>query len=865
MATQSDVVSRMVATLAITEPDLDTSVGSVTRKILDAVAQQVADSYVDGHLLAYQYDIDSKVEADLDDFVQLFGLSRIAAKRATGVVTFQRGAGTATTAVFIPVNTEIASSQAGGINGSTLVQTATPSVIPQNTTTVEVPVQAVIPGVEGNVGAGLLTRFRSPIEGVLAVTNIQPLSGGIGAETDSELRARWKRTVFRSLAGTESMYLGIALNHESCFGANVLGATKTHREQVQILHPTETDDERTKGVGVVDLDDVRFAYPDTAIVGPHLDGANVLVRGYDYELDTSVRPPRLLMLSDTYLTGEFNQDGVPLTAGTVGSVFDLTFEYAPEATRNLPGQGITNRVDVWCAGRKIAVASQAVIFQANKRFVPDFGSPYCVDNYVREDQARPKVSNIFIPLAFGPIIDLPNTLNVAGQTYKNGEDYWLVHDDTADGWAANSRFGLEWKASSAPTTVINPVFIVGENDDYLYNQMVEQIQSGIERWRLVGIDAVAHAAKLQELRFNLAIMYSRGASPDLTNSAIETSLNTFLRSLSFGATVQVSDVIQAVHNASGVDNVRLLDARDWGGYNPAEPNKYGVGIQRVVNGRVVESYVEGDDATPYDITFGEAEIPIFESIRGDRLDRTGVAPSGIPAVRAQNTFYKGVPQPSAGGGTGEPGGGTGFPPPGYPNAGSLAPTLAARQATGERGVNTTTVIWDETPSASGYVVFRNSETTPFRSVGPANGTFKSDRVVFPNEAPGTTFYVHSYVAYDEDGTIPPNALSAPSNPCRPLTADGGTGEIVLTGTREGNQVTLTWTEFGPTIQGYSIFMDSVNNPLASLGPANGTPRGLTIMVSVPSGSHTFVVKGYTQHTGSAANATYGPQSNPVTL
>lgn len=635
MATQSDVASRIVATLAITEPDLDTAVGSVTRKIIDAFAQQLADSYVDQHLLTYQYDIDSKIDADLDDFVQLFGISRIAAKRATGVVVFTRGAGDTSTTVNIPIHTQIASSLSGSAGQAVVVQTVTPGFMDRGVSSVEVPVQAVEPGLAGNTGAGLLTRFRTPVEGVLGVTNVQSLTGGVGQETDSELRARWKRTVFRSLAGTEAMYLGIALNHPNCFGANVLGATKTHTEQIQI---------GTDRTGVSSLDDVLFAYAETALMGPHLAGSQVMLRGHDFDIDTSVRPPKVKMLIDDFVY--ILDSGEAETRSVVGEVFDLTYEYAPKDSRNLPAEGITNRVDVWCAGVQAATASQAVIFSAAKRFVADYGSPYWVYNFVRQDRSAPAVNNVFIPLAFGPIIEVPETLSVGDTTYHRNEDYWLVHDDTPFGYTATSRFGLEWAASRIPTA-LKPVFIVGENDDYIYNQMIEDIQGGIERWRLTGIDAQAHQAKLQYLRFNIAVMYDRGATPEIVNGQIENALQNYLHGLTFGSTVQASDVLAAIHAAPGVDNVRFLDARDWVTYSPASVNSFGVGIQRVVldnNKRpsVVESYVNPATGEALDITFGDSEIPVYESFRGDRLTSSGQAPSGTPAVRAQNTFWKGV-------------------------------------------------------------------------------------------------------------------------------------------------------------------------------------------------------------------------------
>jgi hypothetical protein len=54
MASQSDVSTQLIQALGISVPDLDTSVGSVARKIIDAVSSQIADASVDTQLLTYQ-------------------------------------------------------------------------------------------------------------------------------------------------------------------------------------------------------------------------------------------------------------------------------------------------------------------------------------------------------------------------------------------------------------------------------------------------------------------------------------------------------------------------------------------------------------------------------------------------------------------------------------------------------------------------------------------------------------------------------------------------------------------------------------------------------------------------------------------
>jgi len=66
---RDDIVTQMRDALLISDPEVDTSVGTPLRKILDAVGNSLADAYVENHLLSYAYDIDSKIDADLDAFL----------------------------------------------------------------------------------------------------------------------------------------------------------------------------------------------------------------------------------------------------------------------------------------------------------------------------------------------------------------------------------------------------------------------------------------------------------------------------------------------------------------------------------------------------------------------------------------------------------------------------------------------------------------------------------------------------------------------------------------------------------------------------------------------------------------------------
>lgn len=621
----SDIIDQIRSTLAVTDPDLDTSAGSVTRKIIDAVGESIAESYLDQHMLSYTYDIDSKMEGDLDSFCQAVGgISRLAAKRATGSVTFTRS-GTVSSTVVVPVNTQINSSASTVVS----VVTVTSGTLLPGQTSLTLPVQAVIAGPEGNVAADALTILATAVEGVTAVTNLAPLTGGLAQETDSELRERWKRTVFRSMAGTEAMYLATALDDPNVTAANVLGSSKRRREQVQVA----------TGVAATVVDDLAFAFPTGVFVGANIDGGTLMIKDVDYTWDTSVNPPQVVIdpSVSTYDTGEKDGSGNPVLAPIEGAILDVDFEYTPQASRNDPtgsrfgGSSIINRVDVWCAGKRAVAAQQSVVFSSAKRFSAVSTDPYPLAQFVRLDDTHPTNNNIFVPLAFGPILSVPDVLSIGGSTYGRvgaptagvtyPNAYRIVHRDDAFGYTATSLFGLEWDPANIPAN--GTVFTIGGNGTYTFNEVPRSVQAQVDRWRLVGVDAKAHAAKEVTLRFNLAVMYDRGANQDVVNEAIDLAISKHLGKVGLGGVVQASDIENAVHNVSGVDNVRFQVLSDHPGATYATRNTYDLGIQRVVTGTVTDTYIS-TSGWPIDIVYGDSETPAFESTR--------------IAVKAQNTF-----------------------------------------------------------------------------------------------------------------------------------------------------------------------------------------------------------------------------------
>lgn len=623
-ANVNDIVGQMRQALAISDPDLDTSVGTTTRKIIDAVGESIAEGYLDQHMLSYVYDIDSKTDADLDTFTQAVGgISRLAAKRAVGTVTFVRS-GSLTSTVLIPVNTQINSNTEPLVS----VQTITGAVIQPGQTSVTVAVQAVVAGPSGNLPANTLRFLAQTIEGVGTVTNMQPLTGGVNQETDAELRERWKKTVFRSMAGTESMYLGVALDDPNVTAALVLGASRRRSEQVQI----------SGGEATSTADDVAYVFPTGVFLGANLADNVLMLKDLDYSWDTVSNPPRVVINAGVtqYDTGVRDEDGNPVMESIEGAVLDLEYEYTPKSSRNDPdgsrfGTSTMSKVDVYLAGKRPKDAVQSVVFRSSQAFTNDSNATLYTGRFIRPDGSRPAASNVFIPLAFGPIISVPDTLTIGGSVYgrrggptsgiTHPNAYEIVHDESPFGYTATSLFGLEFDSASLPAN--NTVFTVGANGAYLYDEVPRSVQAQVDRWRLVGVDAKAHAAREIELRVSVAIMYDRTASRSVTNSALDIAVAEYLSKVGLGGVVQISDIEQVVHNVAGVDNIRVLQASDYPTWTIGTTNTFDLGIQRVVNGQVVETYVTTAGRLK-DLPFGDAEFPSLESV--------------VKVVKAQNTF-----------------------------------------------------------------------------------------------------------------------------------------------------------------------------------------------------------------------------------
>jgi uncharacterized phage protein gp47/JayE len=175
---------------------VDMSVGSLLRAITEANAAVVL--WLQGlvlQLLAKTRAATSS-DTDLDSWMADYGVARLAAMQATGLVTFARF--TPTAQAVVPVGSKVQTAD-GSQQYIVVIDTSNATynaalggyVLVAGAASVTVSVQAVTAGSAANTLIGGVSTLSQAISGVDTVTNAAAFTNGVDAESDAALRARF--------------------------------------------------------------------------------------------------------------------------------------------------------------------------------------------------------------------------------------------------------------------------------------------------------------------------------------------------------------------------------------------------------------------------------------------------------------------------------------------------------------------------------------------------------------------------------------------------------------------------------------------------------------------------------------------------
>lgn len=623
MATVQQIVDNILNQLSILAPDMSAEIGTPERKLVEAVAEQIAQASVDFEVLNAQHDLDTMTGNRLDSFLSNFGFGRQQPTRGTGSVTFSR-LSSASDSITIPRGTQVVARQSDIGFASIFFATTATVVLQGGSTSVDAAIEATVPGTFANLPANSINAFGGPqtVPGISSVTNAAPTSGGLDGETDAELKVRFKNTVFRNQSGTEDQFLALSVSTPFTSKANVVGPISRYIEYIQVpdnvanggfgddrsqinplIDPTGTiyPHKRTSAVSTIPYS--KFTYDENVYLSNGEFGSDAIF--YRANVDFLFNNPRVAdgdatgnvngianhQPNITILTTNINADANDQVSITPGQVLLLEHAYMSQNSRNDYLKGILNCIDIFIDGKNdVPVISNEVMPGSNFDFI--FGPTDIVtslSNYKRTlDASRPTSSNRLQVLFWQPISDLPDTIDIGSNRYykaryvkynTNGTvagyyfdeiftqpaHYWVIQETTDLYGTIRARNGVEW-SSSEPGVLIDPTdtpkpatlwaghqFVI---ENYFYDQNVGDLQAIVEKNKQITTDVLVHQARRRYFKLYITVMYAPGSSSVSVNSSIASEIDAFFQRQFFGTVIQMSDLLQVIHNVPGVDNVR---------------------------------------------------------------------------------------------------------------------------------------------------------------------------------------------------------------------------------------------------------------------------------------------------------------------
>jgi uncharacterized phage protein gp47/JayE len=612
--TAQEYSQQIRAQLKILDPTLSADPLTPERKIIDTVAEVLAGASIDSYTLTYQFDVDTKAGSDLDKFLATFGFARQGGRRATGSVTFSRTTPPAND-ILISSGTQVVK-PATNVSPAVVFFTTTSVVLPTGGTSVEAPIEAADVGSLYNVPANTITQI-SGFGGsdISAIFNATGTTGGVESETDAEVRVRFKNTVLRNIAGTKDQYLALSIASRFSNKANVIGPISRFSEYAQVPSTGTI-------ISQIPYSNYTYNYDYYLTNGDVTNEIFYVPRGADYTFTDTVPPTVAVNSASTTLTsgvtlpaatipvtstaafpssgkiliggqvitytgktgvtftgatGGVGTFGVstPVFFGTIrtGDVVLLEHSYCSINSRNDPFANLTNYVDIYVSGSNATEASDSLIFPTSaQNITATTSSAYYTQRFTRADGSYPVIGNRFMELLWQPIITIPSSIIINGTPYFQGTDYWQVTDTTNYRGSRRSRDGIEWSATAATSIGVGTPLVV----DYTFDLLPMTLNEIIDDHKQITTDVLVHSATERFLNINLIVMYLGGFSKSSVDTAIETALENFLERQYFGAVIQLSDIVEVVHEVPGVDNVRIATSSDGVSYGVQEVGSDGV-------------------------------------------------------------------------------------------------------------------------------------------------------------------------------------------------------------------------------------------------------------------------------------------------
>jgi len=216
--TLEDVINALIAYIQQIKPSVDTKEGTVFRDVvIEAPANEFSYFYELCNEISNGQSPDNSSEAYLLSLAENLGITRGGSTSATGTLTFYRTSEISSD-VSIPKDVIVSTQSSPSVSFRTtgaVTMYATQSASYYNTERkryeIDVPIEALIGGEDGNISTGTITTM-TPVSGIVGCNNYSATAGGTDQESITSLRARVKAVLLGNNIGTIFGYYSLMLS-----------------------------------------------------------------------------------------------------------------------------------------------------------------------------------------------------------------------------------------------------------------------------------------------------------------------------------------------------------------------------------------------------------------------------------------------------------------------------------------------------------------------------------------------------------------------------------------------------------------------------------------------------------------------------
>lgn len=513
-------VEYLIGAVRAQDHSLDTSPASPLRVLINANAEAGAQADLAVERV-YSWDISSKNGRDLDNFVEVFGFTRIPAIHARGFVTLKFATNT-TRDYIIPKGIRFYSGRQG-TSGFYSYLSSEQIGIPRYSSYVNVPIQAEFPGAAHNARPGEIGIMDYSVEQLVNVINESSITGGKGEESDEELRSRFRATLFRNNLGNEAWYKSIAERHPNVVSTQVIRPSQEVEEHLKIINNKVSCTE----------DSLTYTFPGTfSVYLPRID--EWLEENKDYivviDNDTPI-PPVVEFIGTKHKEGDSVR---------------IRYRYNSSVSRNNPITGSMHYLDIFVAGNQPSSFIDYSTWPTDQVF-----GAGTVNEITHPDGSMGKSYYVFTRQ---PVLDVPNEISVRGRSYFKNRDYVLVKDKTVNGNSTRAKDILMWK-TTLPFGEPVPAFHM----PYFHDSVVSTIQDTLELpdMHTAVDDVLVHSANVIPFSIDLVVEWERGIPND---EGLDSAIRNHFSSISMGSKIRIGPLMKTLHEVNRVAAVFMGDS-----------------------------------------------------------------------------------------------------------------------------------------------------------------------------------------------------------------------------------------------------------------------------------------------------------------